>query len=114
MRHSVLFVLITAILVLPVVGIANDGPAPGTVNLNTANADQLQLLPRVGPALASRIISFRESNGPFRTVDELLAVKGIGETSLKHLSPYLSVSGDTTLAEKVSLPRSNKSNGEAS
>ncbi len=114
MRHSVLYILITAILVLPVVGIANDAPSQGTVNLNTATAEQLQLLPRVGPALASQIINFRESNGPFRSVDELLAVKGIGETSLKNMNSYLSVSGDTTLAEKVSLPRSNKANGEAS
>ncbi len=75
MRHSVLYILITAILVLPVVGIANDAPSQGTVNLNTATAEQLQLLPRVGPALASQIINFRESNGPFRSVDELLAVK---------------------------------------
>ncbi len=77
------------------------------VNINTADFEQLQLLPRVGPALAQRIIDFRETNGPFASIDELVAVKGIGETSLVKLSPYVATEGATTLTEKVKLPRSN-------
>ncbi len=78
----------------------------GVVNINTANAEQLQLLPRVGPALAGRIIAFRESNGPFRSVEEIVAVKGIGESSFAKLEPYLTINGETTLDEKVRSPRS--------
>ena len=44
------------------------GASQGVVNINTASAEQLQLLPRVGPALASRIIEYRETNGPFASV----------------------------------------------
>ena len=88
---------------------ASDAGSPaGVVNINTADAAQLQLLPRVGPALADRIISYREANGPFRTIEEIVAVKGIGDSSLEKLEPYLVTSGATTLSEKVRLPRSEK------
>jgi comEA protein len=89
------------------------GDQPAVVNINTATADQLQLLPRVGPALAARIIAYREANGPFRSADEIVAVKGIGDRSFEHLAPYLVTSGATTLSEKIRLPRSSGS-GRAS
>jgi competence protein ComEA len=96
-----------AILVIgSVVAFAADA-ANGVVNVNTAGQEQLQLLPRVGPALAERIIEFRETNGPFKSVDELVAVKGIGETSLAKLAPFVTTSGETTLSAKVKLPRSS-------
>jgi competence protein ComEA len=85
--------------------------AKGVVNINTATADELQLLPRIGPALSERIINFRETNGPFETVDELVAVKGIGERSLENLRPFVVTKGETTLKEKIRLPRNAK--GEA-
>ena len=56
--------------------------AAGTVNINTADAAALETLPGVGPVLASSIISWRDENGAFRAVDELLAVSGIGEKTL--------------------------------
>lgn len=57
-------------------------PPGGKVNLNTASEAELETLPRVGPATAARIVKWRESNGPFRSVDELLEVTGIGEKTL--------------------------------
>ena len=59
-------------------GVASDG----RVNINTADASALETLPGVGPALAARIIAWRDENGPFRSVDELSAVSGIGEKTL--------------------------------
>lgn len=56
--------------------------ADGTVNLNTADLAALETLPRIGPALAQRIIDWRDENGRFRSVDDLLAVPGIGEKLL--------------------------------
>jgi competence protein ComEA len=54
----------------------------GRVNINTADATALETLAGVGPALAARIIAWREQNGPFRSVDELTAVSGIGPSTL--------------------------------
>ncbi|RZS59073.1 competence protein ComEA [Microcella putealis] len=65
----------------PASGAASSGAA-GLVNLNVADATTLETLPGVGPAIAARIIAWRDENGPFRSVDELLAVSGIGEKTL--------------------------------
>lgn len=97
--------IILVLVALAAVAAAEDRATQGVVNLNTASAEQLQLLPRVGPALAERIVAFREANGPFRSADELAAVKGIGERTLEQMKPYLSVSGDTTLTAKVKVNR---------
>ena len=99
--------LLTLAAVLAVAGtVAADGPSSGgVVNINTAPEEKLQLLPRVGPALAARIVEFREASGPFQTVDEIIAVKGIGEVAFERLRPYITTSGATTLSEKVRLPR---------
>ncbi len=87
---------------------AGPAPAPGVVNVNTASAEQLALLPGVGPALAKRIVAFRTENGPFRSLDELVAVRGIGERSLGRMKPYVTLEGPTTLKEKVRLRRSRR------
>jgi len=79
----------------------------GQVNINTASVQELQLLPRVGPALAKRIVDFRATNGLFKAPEELARVKGIGEKSFARLQPLVSVSGTTTLKEKVKSPRTS-------
>ena len=59
-------------------------PEPeGPVDVNAAGAEELQRLTGIGPALAQRIIDYREEHGPFRTVEDLLEVKGIGEATLE-------------------------------
>jgi competence protein ComEA len=63
-------------------GAASSGPGGAVININTAGSAELETLPGVGPALAGRIIAWRDQNGPFRAVDELLAVSGIGEKTL--------------------------------
>jgi competence protein ComEA len=63
--------------------------------------------------LAGRIIDFRETNGPFKRPEELVAVKGIGERSYEQLKPYLVTKGETTLKEKISLPRQSSSGEDA-
>ncbi len=107
-RRPVILVAVVLLLSASLVGAAEPAAA-GVVNINTAGLEQLTLLPRVGPALAQRIIAFREANGAFASVDELVAVKGVGEKSLERLKPYLSVKGETTLTEKVKAPRRTSS-----
>ena len=63
----------------------------GLVNINTADAAALETLPGIGPALASRIIAWREANGGFHAVDELLAVSGIGQKTLDGLRDQVTV-----------------------
>ena len=61
------------------------------VDLNSANAEELQKVPGIGEALAQRIVAFRQEHGPFEKVDDLLNVRGIGATSLEKLRPHLTV-----------------------
>jgi competence protein ComEA len=68
------------------------GPSPGApVDLNTATADELDALPGVGPATASAILAYRDQNGRFSSVDELLDVRGIGDAKLEQLRPLVRV-----------------------
>lgn len=77
-------------IVVPAVGAAAAAPGTGPpgddrVDLNTADQAALETLPRIGPALAERIMAWRDENGRFGSVDDLLAVPGIGEKLLAGL-----------------------------
>lgn len=61
------------------------------VNLNTADVGQLDALPGVGPAIAQAIVDYRDQNGPFATVDQLVEVRGIGEAKLADLRDRVTV-----------------------
>lgn len=70
---------------------AGSPPGSDTVNLNTATLAELQTLPRVGPALAERILAFVTDTGGFTTVEELILVSGIGERTLEGLRELVRV-----------------------
>jgi len=67
-------------------------PPPQPVNINTANAEQLQQLPGIGPARAAQILRLREKNGPFRSVEELRALPRLSEKQFQQLKRYATVS----------------------
>jgi competence protein ComEA len=68
--------------------------AANPVNLNSASAAQLQTLPGVGASAAQRIVEYRQKNGNFKKIEELMNVKGIGEKSFLKLKPLITVSAD--------------------
>lgn len=75
-----------------VVSAAQKREAPAAkVNINTATVEQLSELPGVGEKLAARIVEHRQKQGPFKSTQELMNVKGIGEKNLQKLQPYLTV-----------------------
>jgi len=67
-------------------------PAPTTpVNLNTATEAQLEALPGIGPKVAQRIVEYRQKNGAFKKIEDVMNVKGIGEKSFLKIKPMLTV-----------------------
>ncbi len=68
--------------------------ASAPVNLNSATAAQLQTLPGIGASAAQRILDYRQKNGAYKKIEELMNVKGIGEKSFLKLKPLISVGAD--------------------
>lgn len=66
--------------------------AKASININTAQLEDLISLPYIGPVLAQRIIDYRSEHGPFRTLDEIREVKGIGIKKLNSIKPYIFIS----------------------
>ena len=61
------------------------------LDINRATAEELELLPGIGPAIAQRIVDYRRQNGPFPSIEALIEVKGIGEKTLEALKPYITI-----------------------
>lgn len=101
-------VVLTLVLALTSFAHAEDAQPSGVVNINTAGAAQLALLPGIGPKAAERIVAYRTEHGAFTKTSQLMDVKGIGEKSFERLAPYIALSGETTLAKKVAGARRKK------
>ncbi len=104
-RNLVVPGLAAALLMLPAVmasaGSQKSGPTPqtrlvGVVNINTADNEALELLPGIGPTRARAIIEYRKERGPFRSVNKLVDVSGIGERALERIRPHCVLKGKTT------------------
>jgi len=83
-------------VIVPVVGAAPPvGTTPGTtngkVNINSADAAALDTLPRVGPAMAQRILDWRETNGRFTAIEDLMSVTGIGQKTFDGLKDLVTI-----------------------
>jgi competence protein ComEA len=72
-------------------GDAGTGSVPLLVNVNVAEAEELETLPGIGEVLAAAIIAYREEHGPFTSVDQLLDVSGIGEVTLEEIRDLVTV-----------------------
>jgi comEA protein len=82
------FVLV-ALCAIPAVLAANKKPPAAPINLNTATSDELQQVPGIGPVTAEKILQMRKSYGPFKSVDDLRAIRGIGPKRLEKMRKYL-------------------------
>jgi competence protein ComEA len=72
--------------------LANSGPGNGLIDLNTAPVDALTTLPGIGPARAQAIVDYREKNGPFVSVDQVMEVSGIGPATYESIRDLVTVS----------------------
>jgi len=75
-------------------------PANFQVNINTATTEELVAIPEIGPKRAALILAYRQEFGPFRSLDELVRVKGIGEKTLAKIKPFL-----LPFSEKIPNPK---------
>jgi len=82
----------------PALSAQSKAPAPkpaataaAPVNLNTATAEQLATIPGVGPKMAERIIDYRQKNGGFKKVEDLMNVSGVGEKSFLKMKPLITI-----------------------
>ena len=102
MRHlfcTVLVALVASLALAAPTGAAASQEKPAeakaapaqTVNINTAPVEQLERLPGVGPTTAARIVEYRQKNGGFKKVEELMNVKGIGEKTFLKMKHQLTV-----------------------
>jgi len=100
-----LLAAVALLLAAPQALASDTNPAPGgrgeavlsgTVNVNTASIEELQLLPGVGESRARAIVEARRQRGGFKSLDQLVEVKGIGAVLLDRLRPHLTLNGKTT------------------
>jgi competence protein ComEA len=75
----------------PVPPTAASGSGGDKININTASAAELEALPRIGPALAQRIIEYRAANGPFQRIEDITRVRGIGPATFEQIKDRITV-----------------------
>ena len=92
-RHKGLaLALVAAMAVLGLASAFAQSPASkAKLNINTASAAELETLPRIGPAVAQRIIDFRTKNGAFKRVEDIMKVQGIGEKVYQNIKDLITV-----------------------
>lgn len=85
--------------------VATDAPASGgVVNISDAAPEQLELLPGVGPSRAQAIVAYRKTH-PFKRLEDLQRIKGIGKKTFARLRPLITLSGPTTLSQRPHADR---------
>ena len=94
-NFSALVIVFLALLIASVgalgISAAQKKPPAKPINLNTATIEELEQLPGVGPVTAKDIIQFRKKSGPFRSINDLLAIRRISKARLEKLRPYVTV-----------------------
>ena len=93
--------LVSAILVANAsVSLADTASGQEVVNINTATAAELAFLPGIGPSKAEAIVKYRK-NKPFKKIEQIMRVKGIGRKSFVAMRKHLNIDGNTTVKKKI-------------
>ena len=90
-HYALCFCILALALFLSPAAFAKKKPPAHPINLNAATATALQQVPGIGPSTAQKILDTRKSYGAFKSVDDLLAIKGIGPKKLEKMRKYLTV-----------------------
>ena len=106
-RRTLIFCLVLVPLGLApfVVFATTKKPPLKPININTATSEELQHVPGIGPVTAEKILQMRKSYGAFKSVDDLLAIKGLGRKRLDKMRKYLTVGKPATSTKPASQPK---------
>src|SRR5919205_2058162 len=99
-RFKSLFIVPLLFVLFSSYGLTEEGKEPQKVNINTASVEELATLPGIGESIAKNIVAYREQNGNFKTVNELMNVKGIGEKKFEKMKDLITVGEETASAPK--------------
>jgi comEA protein len=97
-----IYLCLLALALCSLPALAKKKPPAHPININTAGATDLQQVPGIGPSTAQKILDTRKSYGAFKSVDDLLAIKGIGPKKLEKMRKYLTVSKPPTKKQTTS------------
>jgi competence protein ComEA len=112
--QALVLTLLAATFAIPSFAAEPAAAPSGVVNINTADASQLALLPGIGEKVAQRIVDYRSEHGPFKAIADLEQVKGLGSKAVERLSSHIAVDGTTTLTTKIQSPRKPRAKKPAS
>ncbi len=92
-KCTILVGVVLAVVLLGSMAYGQTKMGQGKININTATIEELRLLPGIGDSTAKNILAYRKANGPFKTLNDVVKVKGIGEKKLKKFQGYLKLEG---------------------
>jgi competence protein ComEA len=108
MWTRILALHLTLCLLFVALSSATKKPPAQPININTADSTQLQLVPGIGPSTAEKILQMRKSYGAFKSVNDLMAIRGIGQKRLEKMKKYLTVGKSAAPAPNTAQPASAK------
>lgn len=107
-KASLSLLFLSLCFIFPTLASATKKPPPKPININSASSEELQQVPGIGPVTADKILQMRKSYGAFKSVDDLLAIRGIGKKRLEKMRKYLTVSKPAPVGKPVACAGCSK------